>query len=118
MFKLSNMNKKKLYFIVGLLCMLLGSCGNSNYWDGEWTSENGKIKVILNSSTMEADVTVRLGDGPVHYTTEWEYIDDESIVYSSYAPNQYVILEKNGEMSYYRPRTEQIIETGIRLKKK
>lgn len=113
------MKKKKLSFIIGILCTIV--CANScsdHYWDGEWSAMEGTFTVILDSSTMEADVTIMLGDTPVNYTTEWDYIDNNSIVYADYGSTQYTVLKKDGEAYTYHPQTGEMIKKGIKFKKK
>lgn len=85
-------------------------------WDGTWSTAGENIVVTLNSSTMKAEV--QLFNGDVKYTTEWEIIDNNSIVWSDYASSQYTMMTKDGHLYSYNSRTGRITDSEVYMYKR
>ena len=90
---------------------------SNSKWDGTWSTPDGKIIVNLNSSTMKANVKIMLGDTPVNYTTDWEYITG-GVIYSDYASNQETIIKNDGSMYGYNANTGQLIDYEMKMRKR
>ena len=110
---------KKLFYLLSILIVAtLSSCGgsSSSKWDGTWATSGDQIVVTFDSSTMQAEV--ELFSGGVKYTTEWEIIDENSIVWSDYASSQYSVMTKDGHLYTYNSKTGRKTDTEVYLHKR
>ena len=78
-------NRRIVSLFTTILLLIAYSCqSHEQKYAGTWSSSEDKIVVNLDAYTMKAYVTIRLGDTPVSYTSDWEYVEGHGALFNNY----------------------------------